>query len=102
MKILRFGLLGSLIVTLVVLLYSTDAIAENTTTITPTNDPRYLHTTDISNIEDHNRSEIAHFFQVYKDLEGKKVEIIGWEFSKQAKQVIVESIKRYKDTIKKY
>jgi len=67
-----------------------------------TNDPRYLHTIDISNIEDHNRSEIAHFFQVYKDLEGKKVEIIGWESSKQAKQVIVESIKRYKDTLKKY
>ena len=67
-----------------------------------TNDPRYLHTTDISNIEDHNLSEIAHFFQVYKDLEGKKVEIIGWESSKQAKQVIVESIKRYKDTLKKY
>ena len=37
-----------------------------------TNDPRYLHTTDISDIEDHYRSEIAHFFQVYKDLEGKK------------------------------
>jgi inorganic pyrophosphatase len=66
------------------------------------NDPRYLHTTDISNIEDHNRSEIAHFFQVYKDLEGKKVEIIGWESSKDAKKVIIESIKRYKDTLKKY
>ncbi|MFB5618922.1 MAG: inorganic diphosphatase, partial [Candidatus Nitrosomaritimum aestuariumsis] len=67
-----------------------------------TNDPRYLHTADISNIEDHNRSEIAHFFQVYKDLEGKKVEIIGWESSKEAKEVIVESIKRYRDTLKKY
>jgi inorganic pyrophosphatase len=65
-------------------------------------DARYLHTADISNIEDHNRSEIAHFFQVYKDLEGKKVEIIGWESSKEAKQVIVESIKRYRDTLKKY
>jgi len=67
-----------------------------------TNDPRYLHTTDISNIGDHNHSEITHFFQVYKDLERKKVEINGWEFSKQAKHVIVESIKRYKDTLKKY
>jgi len=67
-----------------------------------TNDPRYLHTTDIAKIEDHNRSEIAHFFQVYKDLEGKKVEIIGWESSKDAKKVIVESIKRYRDTLKKY
>jgi inorganic pyrophosphatase len=39
---------------------------------------------------------------VYKDLEGKKVEILGWESSKEAKEVIVESIKRYKDTLKKY
>jgi inorganic pyrophosphatase len=35
-------------------------------------------------------------------LEGKKVEIIGWESSKDAKKVIVESIKRYRDTLKKY
>ncbi len=67
-----------------------------------TNDPRYLHTTDITTIEDHYRSEIAHFFQVYKDLEGKKVEILGWKSAKEAKVVIIESIKRYKDTLKKY
>ena len=67
-----------------------------------TNDPRYLHTADISDIEDHYRSEIGHFFQVYKDLEGKKVEIIGWSSSKEAKTVILESVKRYKDTLKKY
>ena len=65
-----------------------------------TNDPRYLHATDITNMEDHYRSEIAHFFQVYKDLEGKKVEIIGWKPAKDAKTVIIESIKRYKDSMK--
>lgn len=65
-----------------------------------TNDPRYLHTTDILDIEDHYRSEIAHFFQVYKDLEGKKVEIIGWESSERAKQVILDSVKRYQRTLK--
>ncbi len=67
-----------------------------------TNDPRYLHTTDITDIEDHYRSEIAHFFQVYKDLEGKKVEILGWQSAKEAKDIIVESIKRYKNTLKKF
>jgi len=67
-----------------------------------TNDPRYLHTADISNIEDHYRSEIAHFFQVYKDLEGKKVEILGWESAREAKSVIVDSVKNYKSTLKKY
>jgi len=39
---------------------------------------------------------------VYKELEGKKVKIIGWESAKDAKQVIIDSIKRYKDTLKKY
>ena len=67
-----------------------------------TNDPRYLHTSDIENIEDHYRSEIAHFFQVYKELEGKKVEILGWKDAKEAKKVVIESIKRYKETLKKY
>ncbi len=67
-----------------------------------TNDPRYLHTVDITDIEDHYRSEIAHFFQVYKELEGKKVEILGWKSAKEAKVTIIESIKRYKDTLKKY
>ena len=65
------------------------------------NDPRYLHTSDISDIEDHYRSEIAHFFQVYKDLEGKKVEILGWESSEKAKQVIMDAVKRYQKTLKK-
>ena len=65
-----------------------------------TNDPRYLHTTDITHVEDHYRSEIAHFFQVYKDLEGKKVEILGWRSATEAKKVIIDSIKRYKETLK--
>ena len=41
---------------------------------------------------------IAHFFQVYKDLESKKVEIIGWNPAAEAKKVIIESIKRYKES----
>ena len=56
---------------------------------------------DIADIEDHYRSEIAHFFQVYKDLEGKKVEIIGWKSAEDAKRVVNESIKRYNDDLKK-
>ena len=64
------------------------------------NDPRYLHTIDITDIEDHYRSEIAHFFQVYKDLEGKKVEILGWKSAKDAKRVIVNSHKRYRQMLK--
>jgi inorganic pyrophosphatase len=39
---------------------------------------------------------------VYKDLEGKKVEVLGWKGAREAKEIIIESIKRYKDTLKKY
>jgi len=39
---------------------------------------------------------------VYKDLEGKKVEILGWESAREAKSVIVDSVKNYKSTLKKY
>lgn len=48
MKRVHFGLIASLIFTLVVLLYPTDAVAENTTTITPINDKVSLKKTVIS------------------------------------------------------
>jgi inorganic pyrophosphatase len=40
-------------------------------------------------------SEIQHFFQVYKDLEGKRVEMGGWEKSEVAMREIMTSIGRY-------
>ena len=48
MKTVHFVLIASLIFTLVVLLYPTDAVAENTTTITPINDKVSLKKTVIS------------------------------------------------------
>jgi len=47
MKTVHFVLIASLIFTLVVLLYPTEAIAENTTTITPINDKVSLKKTVI-------------------------------------------------------
>jgi inorganic pyrophosphatase len=44
--------------------------------------PRLNAINDISDVETHNPhllKEIAHFFKVYKDLEGKSTEIQGWE-----------------------
>jgi inorganic pyrophosphatase len=40
-------------------------------------------------------SEIQHFFQVYKDLEGKRVEIGAWEKSEAAMHELMDSIARY-------
>ena len=46
----------------------------------------------------HYLREIEHFFHIYKDLEGKRVEIQGWEKSERAMEIILESVKRYADT----
>lgn len=64
-------------------------------------DPRYAGVRDISDLEKHHLKEIAHFFQVYKQLEGKKVEIVGWKNAKNAKRVVESSIKLYQKTFKK-
>ena len=50
---------------------------------------------DIADIPQHYLKEVEHFFHIYKDLEGKRVEIMGWEKSDEACQVITESIARY-------
>ena len=39
--------------------------------------------------------EVEHFFHTYKDLEGKRVEILGWGKSGEAMEIINESITRY-------
>lgn len=53
--------------------------------------PRFDTVKDIHDIESSNPhllKEIAHFFATYKDLQGKKVEIQGWEGAEAAKQEI--------------
>ncbi|MFN4336673.1 MAG: inorganic diphosphatase [Candidatus Nitrosocaldus sp.] len=59
-------------------------------------DPRYAGYRDMSDMEEHVLKEIAHFFQVYKQLEGKRVEVIGWKDVNEAKQVILQAIDNYR------
>jgi inorganic pyrophosphatase len=55
----------------------------------PATDPRMSGLTDISDVNDFDRLEIQHFFEVYKALEpGKEVEIAGWVGREQAEQEI--------------
>ncbi len=61
----------------------------------PCDDPAHGEYFDIADLPQHYLREIEHFFQIYKDLEGKRVEIIGWEKSESAMRVIDESIVRY-------
>lgn len=62
----------------------------------PETDPRFTHYKDAKELSEHVLNEIAHFFKVYKELEGKKVTIKGWKGAIDAKKIIKESIARYK------
>lgn len=53
--------------------------------------PRFDNIKDIKDIEqfhEHHLKEIGHFFQTYKELQGKKVAVLGWEGAESAKKEI--------------
>jgi inorganic pyrophosphatase len=63
----------------------------------PCHDPYHQEYFDIADMPGHYLKEIEHFFHIYKDLEGRRVEIIGWEKSDVAMALILESMQRYDD-----
>lgn len=63
-------------------------------------DPRYANYKTVTDIEQHILKEIAHFFQVYKDLEGKKVEVVGWGTAEEAKAIIMKAVNLYGQSVK--
>ena len=63
----------------------------------PCHDPYYHEYFDIADLSQHYLSEVEHFFHTYKDLEGRRVEIVGWEKSDVAMGVIQDSIVRYEE-----
>ena len=54
-----------------------------------------------SEIYPHILREITHFFSIYKDLEGKRVEIKGWQDASHARNTILESHRRFVENEKK-
>ena len=57
--------------------------------------PRYTDVWNYSEIYPHILKEITHFFSIYKDLEGKRVEIKGWHDAAYARDKVLESQKRF-------
>ncbi len=52
------------------------------------NDPRFGYRKHYTDISHHTIKEITHFFQVYKDLEHKEVEVLGWHGPELAYELI--------------
>ncbi|HEY9169326.1 MAG TPA: inorganic diphosphatase [Lutibacter sp.] len=61
----------------------------------PISDPIWNQLNNISDMNPHQVKEIEHFFQVYKDLEKKKVDVGGWGDVKEAYKIVAQCIKRY-------
>ncbi len=53
--------------------------------------PRYQDVWNYSEVYPHMLKEITHFFSIYKDLEGKRVEIKGWKDASQARDALMRS-----------
>jgi len=63
----------------------------------PVNDPRMREVHGLQHLPSHYLKETDYFFNIYKELEGKKSDTYGWEDRVVAFQVITDSIKRYDD-----
>ena len=61
----------------------------------PATDPVFAGYHDIYQIPQHFLAEVAHFFQVYKDLERIGVETEGWQGAAMARREIMKTIHSY-------
>jgi len=53
-----------------------------------TRDPRFNNRTSLNDLNPHTLKEIYHFFEVYKALEDKEVEVVGWKDVIDAVQLV--------------
>ncbi|MCW5938132.1 MAG: inorganic diphosphatase [Fimbriimonadaceae bacterium] len=51
-------------------------------------DPRFGNRSTMDDVNQHTLDEIVHFFEVYKQLENKEVEVMGWRSKEEAIQII--------------
>lgn len=64
----------------------------------PVSDPIWSERNDLKDINPHRLKEIEHFFQVYKDLEKKKVDVGGWGDAAEAYDIVDKCIDRYENS----
>jgi inorganic pyrophosphatase len=66
----------------------------------PVKDPRFRQVHDLEDVPPHVLREIEHFFQTYKDLEGKSVNIKGWFGNEEAARVLDKARAAYHPAVK--
>jgi inorganic pyrophosphatase len=61
----------------------------------PDRNPRFDQIRDMKDVPPHSRREIEHFFNIYKELEGKQTEVQGWSGAERAREMILQARERY-------
>ncbi len=61
----------------------------------PKNDPMWNYIETVDQVPPHLFTEITHFFQNYKKLEGKHVNVFGWKDFETAVAILQETKSRY-------
>jgi len=70
-------------------------VEDNKMLSVPVRDPHYSHIKKLKQVPKDRLNEIEHFFKVYKQLEKKKVRVLGWVGRKKALEYLKDAIKRY-------
>ena len=78
-----------------VLVMRDDAGLDHKILAVPVNDPRMREVHGLQHLAKHYLAEVDYFFNIYKELEGKKSDTYGWEDRLVAHEVIEESVQRY-------
>jgi len=60
-------------------------------------DPQYAHYNELDDVSPHRLREIENFFQTYKLLENKEVEIAGWSELARAREILLHDRQVYLD-----
>lgn len=58
-------------------------------------DPRLTGVNSLEDLDEHHKNEIQHFFEVYKQLENKEVNVKGWLGKDDAFKIINEAREKY-------
>lgn len=67
----------------------------------PVNDPRWDNVKDLADINEHTLKEMKHFFETYKKIENKVVEISGFEGRDKAIEAVEKSVRMYNEKFAK-
>jgi inorganic pyrophosphatase len=62
----------------------------------PCNDPGWSDIHDLGDVPEQMRTEIEHFFSIYKEPEGRAVTVHGWEDAAAAHRTLEEARERFR------